>query len=114
MMQQAVNHYELLRVVLGLILILLIILALSWLVRRLQQTHLGGTRGFQPLAHMILGPKEKLVLIKAGERYLLLGHGAGQISLLCDFKDELPKGFEPESKPSFADLLKAVAVKRSV
>lgn len=59
-MQSVLNHGELLRIVMGLLLVLLLIIALSWVVKRLHGIQMGSAKGFQSIASMILGPKEKL------------------------------------------------------
>ncbi|KTC89972.1 flagellar biosynthetic protein FliO [Fluoribacter dumoffii] len=107
-MQNVLNQGELIRVIMGLSLVLLLIIALSWVVKRLHGMQIGPARGFQPIATMILGPKEKVTLLKVGARYLLVGSGAGNITLLHDFGEQLPPGFDTQNKPTFADLLKSV------
>lgn len=107
----ALNHLELVRVILGLCLVLLIILVLSWLLKRLQAVHLGSSSGFQSVANMTLGPKERVVLVRAGGQYLLLGVASGAVSLLYDFGKQLPEGFNPEDKASFASILKSAVRK---
>ncbi|HHF7366624.1 TPA: flagellar biosynthetic protein FliO [Legionella bozemanae] len=108
-MQSVLNHGELMRIVMGLLLVLLLIIALSWVVKRLHGIQMGSAKGFQSIASMILGPKEKITLLKVGARYLLIGSGSGQITLLYDFGERLPTGFDSINKTSFADLLKSVA-----
>ncbi|HHT0592354.1 TPA: flagellar biosynthetic protein FliO [Legionella anisa] len=108
-MQTVLNHGELLRIVMGLLLVLLLIIALSWVVKRLHGIQMGSAKGFQSIASMILGPKEKITLLKVGTRYLLVGSGSGQVTLLYDFGEQLPTGFDSINKTSFADLLKSVA-----
>ncbi|MGM9452495.1 flagellar biosynthetic protein FliO [Legionella bozemanae] len=108
-MQSVLNHGELMRIVMGLLLVLLLIIALSWVVKRLHGIQMGSAKGFQSIASMILGPKEKITLLKVGARYLLIGSGSGQITLLYDFGEQLPTGFDSINKTSFADLLKSVA-----
>ncbi|HFD2303859.1 TPA: FliO/MopB family protein, partial [Legionella pneumophila] len=66
-----------------------------------------SSKGFQTVASMILGPKEKVVLLKIGDRYLLIGVGAYSINLICDFGNQLPEGFDADQKSSFADVLKS-------
>lgn len=108
-MQSVLNHGELMHIVMGLLLVLLLIIALSWVVKRLHGIQMGSAKGFQSIASMILGPKEKITLLKVGVRYLLIGSGSGQITLLYDFGEQLPTGFDSINKTSFADLLKSVA-----
>ncbi|CAM3112228.1 flagellar assembly protein FliO [Legionella steigerwaltii] len=107
-MQSALSQGELIRVVMGLLLVLLLIIVLSWVVKRLHGMQMGSAKGFQSVASMILGPKEKITLLKVGTRYLLIGSGAGNVTLLHDFGEQLPSGFDITNKPSFADLLKSV------
>ncbi|WP_454785991.1 flagellar biosynthetic protein FliO [Legionella sp. WA2024007413] len=107
-MDSTLNHGELIRVLMGLLLVLLIILILSWVVKRLHGMQMGSAKGFQSVASMILGPKEKITLLKVGTRYLLIGSGSGYVTMLHDFGEQLPTGFESINKASFADLLKSV------
>lgn len=102
---------ELIRVGAALFLVLGIIFILSWLVKRLNGVSLGASKGFQSIASMALGPKERLMLVHVGGQYLLMGVGTGAVSMLYDFGKELPEGFDSENKPSFAVLLKSAVGK---
>lgn len=108
-----VGQGELVRVVTGLLLVLLLIVLLAWVVKRLHGVNFGVTKGFQSIAAMPLGPKERIVLIHAGDRYLLLGVAHACVNLLYDFGTQLPEGFDPTNKPSFAQLLKSSLGKTS-
>jgi flagellar protein FliO/FliZ len=107
----AINHSELMRVIFGLLIVLIIILLLAWILKRLNASNFSTTKGFKSLAVMTLGTKEKIMLVQAGERYLLIGITSGSINLLHDFGEQLPSGFDGEGKPSFAALLKSVSGK---
>jgi len=107
-----ISHAELLKVASGLGMVLLIILVLSWLVKRLNAVSLISSKGFQTLGSMTLGPKEKVVLIKAGDRYLLIGVGGGVVNMLHDFGEQMPQGFSNSDKPTFAEIFKS-AVRKS-
>lgn len=107
----ALGQGELLRVILGLGLVLILILGLSRVLKRLNATHLATGKGFKSIGTMVLGPKEKMLLIQVGERFLLIGATAGSINLLCDFGEKLPEGFDGETKPSFSALLKSASGK---
>lgn len=108
----ALSHGELLRVIGGLLLVLAIILALYWLIKRLNVVNLRSANGFATIGSMLLGPKEKIMLLKVGEQYLLIGVAAGSITMLYDYGKELPPGFNSDNKTSFAELLKS-AVRKS-
>ena len=106
-----ISHNELMRVITGLLCVLLLIVCLSWIVKRLNVVKLSSSNGFQSIASMSLGPKEKIMLLKVGERYLLMGVGASTVSILHDFGEELPKGFSSDNKPTFSELLKSAVGK---
>lgn len=106
-----ISHGELMRVISGLLLVLLIIIVLSWIVRRLQGANLSSSKGFQTIATITLGPKERVMLLKAGNRYLLTGVGSGSVTLLYDFGEQLPAGFDLTNKTTFAELLKSAVGK---
>jgi len=109
----AMNSAELIRVVGGLLLVITIIVLLSWLLKRLNTSGFGVSKGFTILASMNVGTKEKIVLIKAGTRFLLLGVTPGSINTLHDFGEQLPAGFTAcEPQKSFADLFR-VAMRKS-
>jgi flagellar protein FliO/FliZ len=107
-----INHSEMLRMVLGLIIVLVVILALSWIVKRMNGVTFTSTKGFQYMGGMVVGPKEKVMLLKAGTRYLLIGIGSASINLLHDFGEELPEGFDAENKSIFAEVLKSAIGKK--
>lgn len=108
---EVLNHSELIRILSGLLLVVFIILFLSWIVKRFHMSNLSSSQGFEPIATMILGPKEKIMLIKAGARYLLIGVGTASINTLYDFGDELPPNFNMENRTSFAELLRSAVRK---
>lgn len=100
--------HEMLRLASGLLLVVLLIIVLAWIVRRLNQAGIGVSGAFRIMACSSLGPREKIMLVKAGERYLLLGVTSGSINTLHDFGEALPPGFQTETHNAFADLLKQV------
>lgn len=106
------DHAELLKILSGLMFIVFIIILLSWLVKRFNVVQLSSAKGFETIANMTLGPKEKITLLKVGSRYLLIGIGSASINTLYDFGEHLPEGFSLEDKASFADLLKSVVRKQ--
>nr|WP_226905645.1 flagellar biosynthetic protein FliO [Legionella antarctica] len=106
-----ISHNELMRVVMGLLSVLLIIICLSWIVKRLNLVKISTSKGFQTIASMTLGSKEKIILLKVGDRHLLMGVGASTVSLLYDFGEQLPAGFHLENKPAFAEFLKSAVGK---
>lgn len=79
---------DLIQSFLALLLVLSIFFSLIWLVRK------TGNLGFIPknqlsvVAGLSLGMREKLVLVKVGEKQLLLGISAGRIDKLLELEGE--------------------------
>lgn len=95
------------QVTFGLAVVLLLLFALAWLVRRGRLLpHYQMRDEFKVLAVLPLGQKERLILLKVGEDQLLLGATAEQIRLL--HKLETPLDFSPAVKDGsrFATILR--------
>lgn len=107
----ALSQAELGRIVLGLVVVLLIILALAWVLKRLHGFQ-PAAQGFKTLASYSLGPRERLVLVQAMNRYLLLGITSGSINTLHDFGDSLPSDLDLGESQGFASLLKSYIGKK--
>ena len=91
---------------LSLLLVLGAIFALAWLLRRVQ--------GFRPAAAGVLrvqggvqvGPKERVLWIRAGDTDLLVGVAAGRVQTLHVFEQPLPDAPQPAAQPGFAEALR--------
>ncbi|MDY6321892.1 MAG: flagellar biosynthetic protein FliO [Succinivibrio sp.] len=66
--------------------VIALIVILAWGVKKTRFRFQGGGR-YKIVSQLALGPKERLVEVKAGERTLLLGVTASQISLIADLTD---------------------------
>lgn len=88
----------------SLILVLLVIVALAWLVRRMNPTWLGGQSGLKVIAGLALGHKEKLVVVQCGEQQLLLAVTPGQVRCLHVLTEALPEQNQAAVTP-FSQLL---------
>lgn len=96
-----------LKLTLTLVFIVGLIFACGWLVRRMA----GGTsfnhRHIKVLSVMPLGTREKLMLVKACDDYLLLGVTTNNINTLHRF-DEPPDLTEAPLTSPFADRMKGL------
>jgi flagellar protein FliO/FliZ len=73
----------LLRVILALLVVLAAVLAAAWLARRMRAISGGGSSSsLELLAQLPLGTRERAVLVRVGERQLLLGVAAGSVRTL--------------------------------
>lgn len=71
-----------LSVTLGLIFILLLIFLFAWILRKMGYSQFNGQGALSILATLNLGQKEKITLIKVGEKQILIGITASQINTL--------------------------------
>lgn len=90
--------------VVALAFVLALIPLAMWLLKRLGGAQAAGAAGLRVVAQLPLGPRERIVVVEAGERWLLLGVTAASINRV----GTLPKGDASAlagSTSSFASLL---------
>ncbi|WP_252273107.1 flagellar biosynthetic protein FliO [Pseudomonas subflava] len=96
---------QLVQLMLGLLLVVGLIFALAWLLRRVQQIGPRSNQAIKLVASQALGPRDRLLLVQVGGEQILLGLSAGRITPLHVLKEpvHLPDG-EPAT-PEFAQRL---------
>ena len=67
---------------LGMLLVLGLILAIAWLLKRSGRFQVGAGGGLRVLGGLSMGSRERVVLIQAGETQLLLGVAPGRVQTL--------------------------------
>jgi flagellar protein FliO/FliZ len=70
------------QVLTGLLLVLGAIVACAWVVRRMLRMHPGVDGRLRLLGGLSLGPRERIVLVQAGETQLLVGVAPGRVQTL--------------------------------
>lgn len=96
-----------LKLSLTLIFIVGLILACAWLVRRMSGGAGYNHRHMKVLSVLLLGAREKLMLVKAGEEYLLLGVTPHSINTLHRYDEPVDLADTHLSSP-FADRMKGL------
>jgi len=119
-----VNHVEplswgsIFSVMLGLALVLGLLLATVWLIRRLQQIQPQSQNAIQIVAQLPIGMKERLMIIRVGDENVLVGCTAGQIRTLHVWQGSAPQPSAPAAQtPSgaaFMEQLRAIMADRKV
>ncbi len=94
----------------ALALVVALIFALAWLLRRLPGGGFRPAEGLTLVASLPLGAKERVVVVEVGGRQLLLGVTAGGIRTLHELPEPLPQAPAPKlpdlrQLPNFAQLL---------
>lgn len=72
------------QVFLSLILVLGAIFLVLWALRRMQGMTGRAGRGVEVLGGVSVGTKERVVVTRVGERYLVLGVAPGSVRTLCE------------------------------
>jgi len=99
---------------LGMLLVLALIPAAAWLLRRSGLAQPGAAGGLRIVAQLPLGPRDRLVIVEAGDRRWLLGVSASGIRRL----GTLPPGGDAGDAPSagsprsFADIFRRLGSMR--
>lgn len=101
--QGPVEGPSLLPMIVALVFVLALIPVAMWLLKRIGGVAPGGAAGMRVVAQLSLGPRERIVVVEAGERWLLLGVTAASINRIGTLpKSELPPA---PSSGTFAALL---------
>lgn len=107
-----VDAGSLLQTLFGLLLVLALIVAMAWLMKRSQQWHGIGQQQFKVIAALPLGPREKAVLLQVGEQQLLVGVTPQNVNLLATLDQPLDLNAGQQSTV-FSDKLKQFMQQRS-
>jgi flagellar protein FliO/FliZ len=97
---------------LGLAVVFALMYAFFWLLRRYGPTQMGAQGAVKVVGGVMLGPRERLVVVEVQDTWLLVGVASGHVGLLhrMDKPADLPAMPAPNLRP-FADRL-AEIVKR--
>ncbi len=68
------------QVVFALLLVLAVIVAMAWMLKRFGPTQLGAGGAMKVLGGVAVGPRERLVLVEVGETWLIVGVAQGQVN----------------------------------
>jgi len=67
---------------LGLLLVLAVMAGFFWFLRRLSPGQTGAQGAVKVVGGVMVGPRERVVVLEIGETWLLVGVGGGQVSPL--------------------------------
>ncbi len=97
----------------GLLIVLAALAAFFWFLRRFSPGQSSAQGAVKVVGGVMLGPRERLVVVEVGETWLLLGVGGGQVNTLHTLPrpaNYIPSAREP--LPGFADKLKELLPRR--
>ena len=82
---QTQSTFAAMQVLVGLLIVVIAIFVLAWLVKRLAPGNLTGNKQMRVISYLMLGNREKAVLVQIGEKQMLLGVAPGRVTTLCEF-----------------------------
>lgn len=100
----------LVQVVLALILVLAAIAGSAWLMRRFGPTQIGPGGAMRVLGGVMVGQRERLVLVEVGDTWLIIGVAPGQVTAVHSMSRPAHLAQEIShftQQPGFGDWLKA-------
>jgi flagellar protein FliO/FliZ len=99
---------------LGLLLVLALIPAAAWLLRRAGLAQTASTSGLRVVGQLPLGPRDRLVVVEAGDRRWLLGVSAAGIHRLGTLPPGTGAGDPPAAPPerSFSEIVRRLTSPR--
>lgn len=86
----------LLRATLGLALVLALIFAVGWVMRRVAPARMGGAGPVRVVGSQAVGTRERVVLLEVGDQWLVVGVAPGNVRGLAT----LPRGELPSAPAS--------------
>lgn len=98
---------------LGLLIVLAALAVFFWFLRRFAPGQTGAQGVVKVVGGVMLGPRERLVVVEVGETWLLLGVGGGQVNTLHTLPR--PANYVPSPRdplPGFAEKFKDLIQKR--
>lgn len=99
----------LLQLLLSLLLVIGLILAAAWLLRRLSRLQGSSAGHLRIIGGLSLGSRERVILIEAGGTHLLLGVAPGRVQTLHVYPEPpAPVGAGSSESPPFAGRLQAI------
>lgn len=95
---------ELLRVLLSLAAVVALIFVAGWLSRRLQARSRPGGRRIRCVEAMAVGARDRVLLIDADGKRLLVGTGPGGMRTLHVYEGTAPVEADPPALPAMPDI----------
>jgi len=88
--EDPLSHEVLLRMSGGLLLVVALVFAAAWGVRRFGRLPTAGNSTLRLLGGIAVGQRERVVLVKAGNERLLLGVAPGRVQMLHALTGDTP------------------------
>ena len=103
------------QVVIALVIVIAAIAGSAWLMRRFGPTQMGPGGAMRVIGGVMIGPRERLVLVEVNDTWLIIGVAPGHVSPVHSMPRP-PQAEQPTpamlNQPAFGEWLKAAWQKR--
>ena len=106
--KSALNVSNYTQMILGLLVVVAMIFAIAWLLRKMGRFQNTAGTGMKLLGGISLGQRERALLIQVGETQLLLGVAPGRVQTLHVFDKPVIQESDSNSSGGFVDKLNSV------
>lgn len=96
-----------LQMVAGLALVVILIFALAWAVRRFGNVNVNARGALRVVGALSMGARERVVLIEAGDKQILLGVAPGRVQTLHVLDEPIRQPAGAPAAGNFADRLRS-------
>lgn len=104
LLNESHSSVDFMKMMFGLLMVVALIFLLAFVVKRMNVVGIGNGYFFKIISTISLGTRDKLILVKAGDNYLLLGVSANGITKLHDYGSEINLADIQKQTPSFFDV----------
>lgn len=106
---------SLLQITLSLLLVLVVIVAVGWLLKRMNVAQQGTANFLHVIGSVAIGQRERVILLEVEDTWLLIGVGPGQIRTLHTMEKSAVTDLQvrPEADKKFSTLLSALLKPRT-
>ncbi|MBB3046358.1 flagellar protein FliO/FliZ [Litorivivens lipolytica] len=112
---EPISYGNALSVVTGLAMVVALLFALAWLMRRNKGVLGNGSQKIAVISQLPVGVREKVLLLRVGEENVLVGYSGGGLQALHAWHGDIPADIEVTDQPpqNFADYLSRLRANRS-
>lgn len=113
--QPVIGTGSLVQISFSLLLVLVAIIALAWLLKRMNLTQQAGGNLLKVIGSVAIGQRERIVMVEVNDTWLLVGVGPGQIRTLHTLtrSQDIPFDSPPDMHNKFGKLLSGMLKNRS-
>lgn len=111
---EPISYGNALSVVSGLAIVVAVLFALAWLLRRSKGVLSNGTQKIAVISQLPVGVREKVLLLRVGEENVLVGYSGGGLQALHAWRGDVPADIDitQQAPQNFSEYLSRLRTNR--